>query len=431
MKIRMRNGVQVLSRPGLHTAALRSKALVAAEKGGADAQGYVETVRELTGLCPRTGAVLSEGELSARGQATPLRWGDVDNTRDLREALDGIVINFQESTADGKIRSVQTSAFALATSALSVREVSAAYEAVPTVVQELVTELDDVQKVTFITNVLHEDHDVKEVPEGSDFPLVHGGQEKFTVGHRRNGRMIAISAELIEENNKAEIISRLSGLGELAMELIEEDGLELCTDHYGSGSSPAAPYLLNMDGGKAFFQVVNTTLSRLGATGNRAINTPLNDETSLAAVRLLLSAQTNSRGKRIAIPRSQLVLLVPDALHDAAWKILGSEYVPGTVNEINPYGPRGAWKPKLLSTPKLDDLSTGAWYFGAPKRVLRRKWKRRPEIVMAGGQSGQFLPFVNSREGFRVRAAWDQAIGAGDYTGWIQALPASTAPVDA
>lgn len=430
--MKLKNKVQVLSTEGIHTAALRAKARAAAESGEeSDAREFVGFVREITGLHPRTGAVLTQREIEARGLSTPQRWGDVQNVRDLRDALDSIELRFQEPIAGDRVRNVQTSAFALVTSAISVREVSAAYEAVPSVMPELVTEMDDVQKVTFLVNVLHEDNNVKEVPEGKPFPMLGAGEEKFTVGHKRNGRMIAITQELIEENNKGEIISRLAGLGTIAMELIEEDGLELVTDHFGSGSSAAAPYLLTMDGPKSFFQGNNNVLPRLAASGNRLLNTPLNDETSLEAARLLLAGQKNSRNKRIALPNSQLVLFVPDALKAIAFKILNSEYVPGTVNEINPWGPRGQNRPKLVTTPKLDDLSTSAWYYGAPKRVLKRKWKLRPEIVMHGGASGTSLPFVNAREGFRVRVAWDQAVGAMDYLHWVQALAGSTAPVDA
>ena len=435
-KVRMRNGQPLLSTPGIHSHSLRTKAQAAqASKSGAEVAEFVGFVRELAGLCPHTGAVYSEDELERRAAPRPHTWNDVDNIRQLRDDLEGItfsqVENVREAGGEIRQRSVQTSAFALVTSAITVRQVSKAYEDVETVSQELVEEMDDPSKVTFISNVLHEAHDVKEVPEGRDFPMIHGGEEKFAVGHRRNGRVISLSAELFEENKKAEIIQRLTDLGKLAAELIEEVSLEKITDHFGSGATPAAPYLLTMDGGKAFFQVDNTVLDRLAATGNRLLNTPLNDETSLTAARLLLAGQTNSRGKRIAFPKGMQVLLVPDALKEVAFKILSSEMVPGTVNEVNPWGPRGEWQPKLVSTPKLDDLSTSAWYYGYPRWSLVRKWKLRPETIMAGGMTGAYLPFLNSREGVRVRTAWDFEIGASDYVGWLQALALETAPVDA
>lgn len=407
MSIQLRNGVQVLARNGIHIPSLRSKA----ENDPAE---FVPFVREIAGLDPVTGAVRSRSEIERRGDAAPWRWTDVPSTRALRDAL-GADVTVQVPDANGQVRSVTTSAFALVAGALSVREVSEAYEGVESVMSDLVTDIDDVKKHTFVTNVLHHDNNVDEVKEGDDFPMLTAGGEKFSIGHKPNGRMISISQDLIEENDKPEIIARLAGLGEIAGELMEEQGLKRVTDYDGSASSPAAPYLLNLDGGKAFFQTVNTTLGRLPSTGNRITSNPLNDEQNLSTARKRIASMTNSRGKRIQFPRSEFVLLVPDALLEIALKLLGSEYVPGTVNELNPWGPRGEFSPKLVSTPKLDDLSATAWYYGVPRRVLRRKWKLRPEIVMLAG-SGQ-LNYVNSREGFRVRVAWNMEVGAADYVG--------------
>ena len=421
-KPKLRNRVDVISQPGLDAAALRNKAQ-------AEPQQFVHLVRELTGLDPKTGDCYSGAELERQGNAHHvLSFSSIRDIRSLRDALD-VEVEVKTKDASGRERAVSTSAFPLLTSALSVREVSQAYEAVPTVTQELVTDLDDNKKHTFIANVLTLDNDVERVGEAESFPHLGAGEEKFSIHHNRNGRQVAITQELIEENDVAGIVERLTSLGTIAMELQEEQGLKRVTDHDGSASSGAEPFALHINGtGVALFQTDNNPLSRCPATGNRVTNNALVDATDLENLRQRLAGMTNSRGKRIAIPRSELILLVPDALLDTADRLLGSELTPGVLNEVNPWGPRGRYRPKLISTPKLDDLSASAFYLGAFRRQFVRKWKLRPEIAIHSGTGTEM--YVDARMAYRVRVAWDMEIGCRDYVYVIQSLSGTTAPKD-
>jgi hypothetical protein len=105
--------------------------------------------------------------------------------------------------------------------------------------------------------------------------------------------------------------------------------------------------------------------------------------------------------------------------------------VPGVENEVSNWGPRGKWRitpERVISSPKLDDLSASAWYYGAPKRQFVRKWKLRMEYVTLGANTEEYL---KRRVAFQARIAWDVEVGARDYVYWVQSLAATTFPKDA
>jgi hypothetical protein len=82
---------------------------------------------------------------------------------------------------------------------------------------------------------------------------------------------------------------------------------------------------------------------------------------------------------------------------------------------------------RVLSSPKLDDLSTSAWYYGAFKKQFKRKWKMRFEYVTLGENTQAYL---NSQIAFQARLAWDVEIGATDYIFVIQNLAVTTSPAE-
>src|SRR5690606_12110260 len=112
----------------------------------------------------------------------------------------------------------------------------------------------------------------------------------------------------------------------------------------------------------------------------------LADASDLEAARQRLAGMKNSRGKRIAIPISETQLVVPDAVVPTAQTILNSQFTPGVVGEVNPWGPQGSYRPKRLSSPKIDArVSTSAWLLGNCKKQFRRKWALRMEMVTMNG----------------------------------------------
>ena len=356
-----------------------------------------------------------------------MRWSDVRDLKQLFRMLGDVQVECQVQVA-GEQRAVMASAFPLLCGALTVAGINEAYDSVPTIGQDLVTDISDSKKSTSLAGVTSLDLGKDRVDEGVDFPEIGAGDEKYVIGSKRNGRRISITAEALEENDLPNIVERVNQLGEIVADFVEEQTLQRVTDLHGSATSPAEPYALHNPTGT---QLYNATANYPGArapSGTRINNNALVDETDLDNARLVLSAMENSRGKRVAIPMSRCTLLVPDALAGTALKLLGSEMTSGVENELNNWGPRGSYRPRFRSSPKLDDLSTTAWYLGWFERQFVRKWKLRMEYVSLAGDTESFL---RSRIAFQARVAWDVEVGARDYIYVVQSLQASTAPTAA
>lgn len=369
-------------------------------------------------------------KVQARVEAGKIGLKDLRNLRALYASLADIQVPVTMDIAGAK-RSVMASAFPILTGTTIIKAINDAYMAAPTIGAQLVTEMDDNKKITTLASIHALDKNVGEVKETVDFPEISSTEETVEIRHKRNGRKLTISAEMIEENELADIASRVNALGEIAADWVEEQTLARVTDHYGSGASPAEPYVYRPNGTGT--QLYITTANYPGArapSGTRVNSNALVDDSDLDAARAVLVAMKNERGKRIFIPWSEVILLVPDALLGVASKIFNSEYVPGVENELSNYGPRGRWylpPARIVSSPKMDDLSTGAWYLGAFQRQFVRKWKLRFEYVTLGMDTQAYL---NSRIAFQARIAWDCEVGARDYVYCVQNLASTTAPVD-
>ena len=331
----------------------------------------------------------------------------------------------------GATRAIMASAFPVLTGTAIIKEINDAYLTVPTIGDLLVTEIDDNKKITTIAAIHALDKDIPEVKESDDFPEISADEEKVEIRHKRNGRKLSITQEMIEENELADIVSRVNGLGVIAADWIEEQTLRRVTDHDGSASAPGEPYAYRPNGvGTALYSSTANTPNARCPLGNRKTSNALEDDSDLNNARNLLASMLNARGKAIGLNWSEIQLVVPYSLLGKATTLLNSEYVPGVVNEVNNYGPRGKWSitaDRLVSSPKLDDLSNSAWYLGAFKKQFRRKWKLRFEYVTLGGDTQAYL---NSRIAFQARIAWDCETGCVDVVNVIQNLAATTAPKD-
>lgn len=359
-----------------------------------------------------------------------LKFSDIRDIKELYRALADVQVPVTMEMA-GAQRSISTSAFPILTGTLAIAAINESYQAVPAIGDALVTDFEDSKKVTSVAAVHSLDKETEEVKELGEFPEVGVDEEKVEIRHKRNGRRLTISAESIEENELPDIISRINALGEIAGEWIEEQTLSRVMDYYGSKSSPGEPYVYRPGGtGTALFSASANTPGTRAPSGTREQNNAFSDESDLEKARVLLASMKNARGKRINVPYSERVLLVPDAIVGSILKVLNSEYVPGVESEVSNWGPRGKWNipgERVFSSPKLDDFSTSAWYYGAPKRQFRRKWKLRFEYVTLGMDTQAYL---SNRIAFQARIAWDCEVGATDYVYWIQNLSGTTAPYD-
>lgn len=358
-----------------------------------------------------------------------LTLASVRDYRTLYEATADLSVPASYSDVLGRTRAIMTPAFPLLLGNMAIAAINDRYTAAPTIGEQLVTEMDDAKKWSVVASIVEKDVHKSNVKEGEDYPEIGAGEESAHIGFNRNGRRISVTGDVIRENDGADIISRFNALADIATDYVEELTLDRICDRNGSATSPAEPYAYRPNGTGT--QLYNSTANNPNTrcpSGTRVTNNALVDETDLENARVALAAMKNHRGKRIAIPISQCILLVPDALASVAGKTLGSEYTPGVANELNQWGPRGQWRPRLLSSPKLDDISTTAWYLGDFRRQFRRKWRMRMELVQAGMETESYL---RSGIAFQARIGWDCEVGAVDCVYVVQSLSATTAPTAA
>jgi hypothetical protein len=359
-----------------------------------------------------------------------IRLTDLKDLRTLYKGLADVPVTVTMNINDMQ-RTVSASAFPILVGTTVVKAINDSYLAVPTIGQDLVTDIEDNKKVTVMAAVHALDKQKDEVKELEDFPEIGASEETVQIRHRKNGRKLSISAETILENDLADIVSRVNAVGEIAADWQEEQTLERVTDHYGSGATPAEPYAYRPEGTGT--QLYNATANNPGTrapSGTRKTSNAFADETDLDNARTVLVAMKNNRDKRITVPWSETILLCPDALLGAVSKTFNSELVPGVENELSNYGPRGRWHlppERIMSSSKMDDLSTSAWYLGVFRRQFKRKWKMRMEYVTLGQDTQAYL---NSQVAFQARVAWDMEVGATDYVYVVQNLSGTTAPVD-
>jgi hypothetical protein len=342
-----------------------------------------------------------------------------------------VPVTVADELAPNGQRAITTSAMPVLTGTAVVKMINDKYASIPTIGEQLVTDFDDNKKVTSIAAVHTDDKNIDEVKETEQFPEIGASEETVEIRHRKNGRKLTLTTEMLRENDAPNFIMKVNALAEIASDYVEELTLMRVTDYHGSKASPSEPYVYRPEGsGTALYSSTAKKPGTRAPSGTRKTSNALVDETDLEAVRALLAAMLNSRGKRISIPYSERVLLVPDALVGTASKLLNSEYVPGVENEKSNWGPGGRWHippERLLSSPKLDDLSTSAWYYGIFKKQFMRKWKLRFTYVTLGQNTQAYL---DRDIAFQARISWDCEVGATDYVHVVQSLSGTDSPAD-
>jgi len=323
---------------------------------------------------------------------------------------------------------VDTSAFPLLMGSLVVDEINRAYAEVPTIGQELCRDMDSDKKFAHVVKIVNNVGQELEVKEGNEFPMISAGEQFSVIGHKRKGFQLALSQEVLEENDVGNFLALVDQGGQFAAELIEEQTLSRVYDQNGSATAPGEPYVYRPGGAGTPLYTTSLTAFAQAPSGTRINNNPLASSVNLDAARLVLANMRNTRGRRIGIPMSETVCVVPDALLASILKITRSELEPGVFNEENNWGPKGSFRPSIASSPKIDDITTSAWLYGAPQRQFIRKWKIRLETVSVYSDP---MTYAKTREAYRTRVCWDVEIGTNDSVFMIQNLADVTAPAAA
>lgn len=364
-------------------------------------------------------------DLVAQGKLT---LGSIVDLKGLWRALRDVKVKAEIDFGDGTRAAVDTSAFPMLMGNLVVDQLNRAYMEVPTIGQDLVEDMESNKKFSHIVKIVNNVGAELGTKENEEFPMISASEQYSVIGYNRKGFQLALSQEVIEENDIGNFLSLVDQGGQFAGELIEEQTLSRVCDQQGSSSGPAEPYSFHPK--NVGTQLYNSAANNPGTQapkGTRVLTNALTSTANLDNLRLVLASMLNTRNRRIAIPLSQCTLLVPDALLSTALHLVRSELEPGVFNQENNWGPKGAFRPSLASSPKLDDISTSAYYLGNFKQQFRRKWKIRLETVSVYSDP---MTYARTREAYRTRVCWDVEIGAIDYVFVVQSLSgdATTAP---
>lgn len=398
------------------------------KEGDNGGQWLQEKIRELGARRADLAARRRTGERVSDPDAEGLSFAAVGSKLpDLQRKLD-----FQVQLPDtGEERAtVSTSAFVLATSAMAVADINTAFESVPTISDDLVMDLDDNNANTEIAAALEFAHignltdTPKALNEEEQYREVGAGEDRYTGLTFKDGYQRAFSQTFIERA-PAQIFSQLSDLGQGAREVMEWISIGWLMDYWGSrGSNQTLHSLYFNRTATSLFSTTANTPGTGAPSGTRIENNALVDPTNLTTLRERLASMRS--GRNMPVANWPEVIMVPDARWEEAWAILQSAKVPGIFNEENFWGPNGPGATRLYSSPMIDLFSTVAWYGGRPTRQFMRKWATRPEVVVHGGSDT--LPYLHTREGFRVRIGWDMRLFCRDYRFWVENLEATTAP---
>lgn len=392
----------------------RKKPLVVSPVRSGETHGLPDLVNlaksEPKEFVPRLEKIVSERKL---------RLADI-HLRDCEKAFREVTVDVDYHDDDGKKRSITSSAFPVLTGLLMVSEINEAYEQLATIGEELVTDIEDPKKVTVVMRILAMNPAKDKVEEAEAFPEIKATEEGYEVLSRRNGRRLSITRQMVDENDVVNIIERVNRLVEFGGTAVEELTLDAVCDRYGSAGSAAEPYVLRPRGQSPlglYSSTANTPGTR-APSGTRIASNGLTSTANLEAARARLATFRNDDSKRISYKWADQVLLVPDALIGTASKLLNSELEPGVENEVNNWGPRGRNRPRLLSSPLLDDISASDWFLGRFKRQFRRKWKARFDYAVLAGTGTQ--RYLDAEIVWQGRLSWDVGVNAVDYVFVVQ-----------
>lgn len=325
-------------------------------------------------------------------------------------------------------RTLTTSAFPILTGNLIAELLDRPDEVAEPIWSRLVSVRPTMKDTTHLVRVVNSDPSHvggNKRKEGDPYPLMVSGEERVQVDTVDDGRRIAIGQKLLETNDKPGLIEQVNALREWANERRDTVTLLRVYDVYGSGASPAQPYVYRPNGtGTALYTTSTTALTR-APSGTRVTDNPIVDGASLQALIDVLANMRNENGHRVSA-LSELELLAPHALSAAIEKILKSEMTPGVENEVNPYGPRGRFKIDPIYSPKIDDFTTTSV-------ILARKFAKQFVMVTRVdmeyvSMAASMQDFLRNRLALEARIADEFEIGARDHNRAVQSLSGTTAP---
>jgi len=250
---------------------------------------------------------------------------------------------------------VHPTAFPLVTGKILSKKMIDAYNAAPTIGDQLVETFTSKLMIDRIPG-FSTDGDIEQVEPGG--PYQHTGviEEKWAqVTGNKYGKILDITEETLMFDQTGQIIRRAGMIGRDAAVYREKMIMNTVQDISGY----YAWYVGNAAGSSASRTALYSTSTTAPHRTSNQITNALVNHTDINAANLLLGLMVDEKGDPILIgPR---LLLVPLALEMVARSIYNSTVIIGGANaQPNPFAGRF----KVLSSPYLDAQSATAWYLG-------------------------------------------------------------------
>ena len=325
-------------------------------------------------------------------------------------------------------RTLTTSAFPILTGNLIAELLDRPDETAEAIWPRLVTVRPTNKDTTHLVRVINSDSSHQggnKRKEGDPYPLMVSGEERVQVDTVDDGRRIAIGQKLIETNDMPGLIEQVNALREWANERRDQTVILRAYDVYGSGGTPAAPYVYRPNGAGTALYTTTTTAHRRAPSGTRVVNNAIVDGDSFKPLIDVLANMRNENGNRVSA-LGGLECLAPHALSPTIDKILASEYTPGVENEVNPYGPRGRFKITPIYSPKIDGFTTSSVILARTfSKFLTMVTRVDMEYV---SMAASMQDFLRNRLALEARIADEFEVGARDHNRAVQSLADATAP---
>jgi hypothetical protein len=242
---------------------------------------------------------------------------------------------------------LQSTVFPKAIGAMIHKYVIDAYDATPTIGDQLVTTVPSNKKTETIVGFSAAETP-ELVPEGTPYQDSSIGEKFVTIDNNKYGRLISITEETVMFDQTGQIINRCQDIGEKAALYREKQIVEA---------------VANIDSPSKYRPAGVATDFYSSTLGNTVSVTTALSDSSFASVKDLMDNMQDSEGDPILINRAGLILLVPAELEIYAWKQMNSTQITGSSNNDPNY-----WKGtyKILSSPFLTTATTA--YIGDFKR---------------------------------------------------------------
>lgn len=344
-----------------------------------------------------------------------LGWHNMKDLKSLQEALQPVQVT-EYVEVDGQERAITSAAFPVLCGRMTVNRINAAYDKVPMISDQLVEDMDDGNDTTVIAQINPLDSKAESYLEGDKYPEITANEETVEIRHKEWGRMVTITQRMIRLNQVGDIIRKVDALGSFLGKYVEKLTISRVCDQYGSASTE--PYVYRPKGtGTALYNATANNPGTRAPSGTSEASNALADYTDLDKAEVALAAMLDQDGDPLPMDWAEIILLIPHALLGLSTRLLNSELIPEVTSgmkdaTINHWGPRGIFRPKVLSSVRLDAISSSTWFLGNFKAQFLRKYAKRMEYVTLGENTESFLQRGIAWQG---RIAVDVEVGATDY----------------